>query len=67
MSIHQFLKMNPHSLTTVAVNKNHVSTAMSEVEILSSFAHDFCSTAQNSVYTGESSIQRTEQSVCVVS
>ena len=67
MPILQFLKMNPHSLTNVAVNGKHVSTVMSEVEILSSFAHDFCSTAQNFVYTSESSIQRSEQSVFIVS
>ena len=65
--VHQFLKMNSHSLTNFAVNRNHVSTIMSEVEILSSFARDLCSTAQNFVLSGESSIQRSEQSVFVVS
>ena len=67
MPLHQFLEMNAHSLTNVAVNRNHVSTIMSEVEILSSFARDLCSTAQNFVYTSECSIQRSEQSVFVVS
>ena len=65
--IHQFLKMNSHSLTNFAVNRNHVSTVMSEVEILSSFARDFCSTAQHFMYTSKSSIQRSEQSVFVLS
>ena len=67
MTIHQFLKMNSHSLTKNVVNKNHVSTVMSEVEILSSFARDFCSSAQHFVYTSEPSIQRSEQSVFVIS
>ena len=40
---------------------------MSEVEILSSFAHDFCTTAQHFVCTSESSIQKSEQSVFVLS
>ena len=39
--------MSSHSLTNFAVNRNHVSTIMSEVEILSSFARDLCSTAQH--------------------
>ena len=43
MPIHQFLKMNSHSLTNFAVNRNHVSTIISRVEILSSFARDLCS------------------------
>ena len=42
MPVHQFLKMNSHSLTNSVVNRNHVSTVMSEVEILSSFARDLC-------------------------
>ena len=62
-----FLKMNSHSLTNFAVNRNHVSTVMSEVEIMSSFARDFHRTAQNFVYTSESSIQGSEQSIFVVS
>ena len=36
---------------------------MSEVEILSSFARDFCSIAQHFVCSSESSIQRSEHSV----
>ena len=59
--------MISHPLTIFAVKRNHVSTVMSEVEILSSFARDLCSTAKNFVYTGKSSIQRSEQSVFVVS
>ena len=59
--------MNSHSLTDFAVNRNNASTVMSEVEILSSFARDLCSTAQNFVYTSQCSIQRSEQSVFVVS
>ena len=65
--VHQFLAVISHSLTSVAVNRDRVSTVMSQVEILSSFARDFCSSAQNFVYTSESSIQRSEQSVFVVS
>ena len=42
MPIHQFFKKNSHSPTNLAVNRNCVSTVMSEVEILSSFARDFC-------------------------
>ena len=45
------------------VNRNHVSTVMSELEILSSFARDFCRTAQDFVHSSESSVQRSEQSV----
>ena len=33
--VQQFLKMNSHSLTYFAVSRNHLSTIMSEVEILS--------------------------------
>ena len=67
MPIYQFLKMISHSLTNFAVIRNPVSTVMSEVEILSSFARDFGSTAQHFMYTSESSIQRSEQSIFVVS
>ena len=67
MPVHHFLKMNSHSLTNFAVNRNCVSTVMSEVEILSSFARDLCSTAQHFVYISVSSIQRSEQSVFIVS
>ena len=59
--------MSSHSLTNFALNTNHVSTVVSEVEILSSFARDLCSTAQNFVHSSESSVQRSEQSVSVVS
>ena len=65
--IHQLLEVIPHSLTNFVVNKNHVSTVMSELEILSSFARDFCRTAQNFVYSSESPVQRSEQSIFVVS
>ena len=37
---HQFLEVISHSLTNFAVFRDHVSTIMSEVEILSSFARD---------------------------
>ena len=47
MPVHQFLKMNSHFLANFVVNRNHVSTIMFEVEILSSSARDLCSTAQN--------------------
>ena len=66
MPVHQFLKMNSHSLTNFAVNRNHVTTVMSQVEILSSFASDLCSGAHHFVCTSESSIQRSEQSAFVV-
>ena len=67
MPIHQFLKMKSHSLTNSAVNLNHVTTVMSQVEIVSSFARDFCSAGQHFVYTSESSFQRSEQTVFIVS
>ena len=35
MPVCQVLNMNSHSLTNFAVNRDHVSTIMSEVEILS--------------------------------
>ena len=65
--IHQFLKINSRSLTNFAANRNHVTTVMSQVEILSSFARDLCSAAQHFVCTSESSIQRSEQTVFIVS
>ena len=65
--VHQSLEVIPHFLTNFAVDRNHVSTIMSEVEILSSHASDLCRTAQNFVCTSKSSIQRSEQSVSVVS
>ena len=64
--MHQLVKMNSDSLTNFAVSLNHVTTIMSEVEILSPFARNLCSTAQHFVYTGESSIQRSELSVFIV-
>ena len=67
MPVHPFLKMSSHSLTNFAVNRDHVTTVMSQVEILSSFARDLRSAAPHFVYTSESSIQRSEQSVFVVS
>ena len=67
MPVHQFLKMNSHYLTNFAVNRNHVTTIMSELEMHSTFANDLCSTAQHFVYISESSVQRPEQSVFVVS
>ena len=60
MPIHQLLKMNSHPLTNV--NRNH---ACSHRHVRG--RRDFCSTVQNFVYTSESSIQRSEQSVFVVS
>ena len=50
LPIHQFRKMNSHSLTNFAVNRNHVPTTVSEVEILSSSARDLCSTAKHFVF-----------------
>ena len=55
-----------HSLTNFGVNENHLSTVMSELEILSSFARDLCSTAQNLVYTSESSVHRSTQTFFIV-
>ena len=60
---YQFLKMNSHSLTNFAVNRNHVNTIVSHIEVLLFFARDLCSTAQHLVYIRESSIQRSEQSI----
>ena len=65
--VHQLLEVIPHFLTNCAADRNHVSTIVSEVEILSSFARDFCRTAQNFVSFSESSVQRSEQSIFVVS
>ena len=62
-----FWKVISHCLTNFAVNRNHLSTVMSEVEILSSFARNFCRTAQNFVHSRDSSVQRSEQSVFIVS
>ena len=62
---HQFLKMNSHSVTNFVVNRDHVATFMFRIEILSSSARDLCSIAQH--HTGESSVQRSEQTVFVVS
>ena len=67
MPVHQFLKRYSHSLTNFAVNRNRVTAVMSRVEILSSFASDFCSTAQHFVHTSESSIQRSELTVFIMS
>ena len=64
---HQFFEVISLSLTNFALNGNHASTVMSEVEILSSFARDLCSTAEHFVYTSESSVQRSGQPVLVVS
>ena len=36
--VHQFLKISSHSLTNLAVNRNHVTTVMSHMDFLSSFA-----------------------------
>ena len=49
--IHPYLEMHPHFQTKVALNRNHENTIMSEIEILSSFARDLCSTAPHFVYT----------------
>ena len=61
--IHLFLKMISHSLTSFVANWDHVTIVMSQIEILSSFARDLCSTAQHLVHTSESSVQRSEQTV----
>ena len=63
----QFLKMNSQSLTKFAVVRNHVTTSLSQVEILLFFARDLCSTAQHLVCIHESSIQRSDQPVFIVS
>ena len=55
--VHQFLKINSHSRTNFAVNRDHVNTIVSQIEILLSFARDLCSTAQHFVYIRESFIQ----------
>ena len=65
--VHQFLKMSSHSLTNFAVNRDHVTTIMSQINILSSFARGLCSATHNFVYTRESSVQRSEETVFVVS
>ena len=59
LSGQQFLETTSHLLTHFAVNGNHVTTVMSQIEIFSSFARDLCSTAQPSV-------QRSKQTVFIV-
>ena len=53
-------------MANFAVHWNHETTVGSQIKILTSFARDFSSTAQHIVYTSESSIQRSEQSVSAV-
>ena len=64
---HPFLEVMSHSLTDFAVNRNHVTTVMSQAEILSSIARDLGSAARHFVCTNESSIQRSEQTVFIIS
>ena len=64
--IHQTLDMYPHFLTNFAVHRKHESTVPSPTEILSSFARDFSSIAQHFVYTSEASVQRSTQTIFIV-
>ena len=64
---HQFLEVISHCLTNFAVNRDYVSTIMSQVEILSSHARSLCITTEHLVYPSESSVQRSKQPVLVVS
>ena len=64
--VHQLLKMSSHSPTNFAVNRNHVATVMFQIEILSSFARDLCSTAQHCVHHNKSSVQRSEHTVFII-
>ena len=57
---HQFLKMSSHSLTNFAENRNHVTTIMSQIEVLLSLHAISANTAQHFVYTDESSVHRSE-------
>ena len=62
---HQFLDMNSHFLTNLAVSRNHEITVVSQTNIFSSFARDLCSTAQLFVHTDMSSVQRSKQTVFI--
>ena len=65
--IHQFLGIHPHCLTYFAVHWNHETTVVSQVEIMSSLARDFCCTTQCSAYTNESSVQMSKKTDFIVS
>ena len=58
--------MSPHFLTNFAVHKNHEPTVTSPKDPLTSFTSNFSRTAQNFVYTRESSIQRSAQAIFVI-
>ena len=64
--IHQYLEVHPHFMANFAGHWNHEATVGSQIEILSSFARDFSSTAHHFVYTSESSVQRSTQTVFIV-
>ena len=55
--------MISHSLTNFAVNRDHVPTIVSQLEILSSLARGLCSAAQHLVYINESAVQKSEQTL----
>ena len=50
----------------MAMHWSHETTVGSQVEILSSFARAFSSTAEHFVYTRESSVQRSAQAIFVI-
>ena len=63
---HQPVEVHPHFMATFAVQWNHETTVGSQLEIFSSFARDFSSSAQHFVYTSESTVQRSTQTVSIV-
>ena len=63
---HQSVEVHPHFMATFAVHWNHETTVGSQLEIFSSFARDFSSSAQHFVYTSESTVQRSTQTVSIV-
>ena len=65
MPVQPFFDMSSHTLTNFAVNRNHVTTIMSQIEILSSFARDLCSTAQYFMHSNKSSVEGSKQSVFI--
>ena len=56
---HLFLTMGSQSLTNFAANRNHVTVVMSQ-------KRNLCSTAKHFVHLNKSSVQRSKQSVFIV-
>ena len=63
---YQSLEVHPHFTANFAVHWYHETTVGYHGEILSSFARDFSSTAQYFLCTSESFVQRSTQTVFIV-